>query len=95
MPAYVTTEIEVTDPDGYGKYRSKVRNSLKACSASFLVRGGEIGVLEGNWQPKRIVICVYDNVGKARQRYDSDAYRELRKVRQDTARINMVAVEGV
>lgn len=95
MPAYVITEIEVTDPDGYQEYRSRVGRSLEAYGARFLVRGGEIDVLEGDWQPRRIVMCVFDSMDKARQWYDSDEYRELKKIRENTARMNMLAVEGV
>lgn len=95
MPAYVIVEIEVTDPKGYEEYRSRVGKSLEAYGATFLVRGGEIDVLEGDWQPNRIVMCMFDSVGKARQWYESDEYRELRKIRAHTAKMNMVAVEGV
>jgi len=94
MPAYLITEIEVTDPKGYEEYRSKVGKSLEAFGAKFLVRGGEITVFEGDWQPKRIVMCVFDSMDKARAWYNSDAYRELKQVRQNTATMNMVAVEG-
>ena len=40
-------------------------------------------------------MCVFDSMDKARQWYDSDAYRELKKVRENTASMNMVAVEGI
>ncbi len=95
MPAYLITEIEVTDPKGYEEYRSRVGQSLEAYGAKFLVRGGDIEVLEGEWQPKRIVMCVFDSIDKAREWYQSDAYRELKKIRENTARMKMVAVEGI
>ena len=40
-------------------------------------------------------MCVFESMDKARDWYQSDAYRELKKVRENTARMNMVAVEGV
>lgn len=95
MPAYLITEIEVTDPKGYEEYRSRVGKSLEAFGAKFLVRGGEIDVFEGEWQPKRLVMCVFDSMDTARQWYNSDAYQELKRVRQNKATMNMVAVEGV
>ena len=49
MAAYLITEIEVTDPKGYEEYRARVGKSLEQFGARFLVRGGEIDVLEGNW----------------------------------------------
>ena len=95
MPAYLITEIEVTDPQGYEAYRAKVGESLQQFGAKFLVRGGEIDVFEGDWKPKRVVMCVFDSIAKAREWYESDSYRELRRLRQNTATMNMVAVEGV
>ncbi len=95
MPTYLITEIEVTNPEGYEEYRSRVGESLEAYGAKFLVRGGEIEVLEGDWKPKRIVMCVFDSMEKAREWYESEAYRKLKKVREGTASMNMLAVEGV
>lgn len=95
MPAYLITEIEVTDPAGYEEYRSRVGKSLEKYGAKFLVRGGEIEVLEGDWQPKRIVIGVFDSVDKAREWYHSKEYQEVKKFREGNARMNMVAVEGI
>jgi uncharacterized protein (DUF1330 family) len=95
MPAYVITEIEVTDPAGYEEYRSQVGKSLEKYGAKFLVRGGAIEVLEGDWQPKRMVMCVFESMDKAREWYHSDEYREMKKIREQTARMNMVAVEGI
>jgi uncharacterized protein (DUF1330 family) len=95
MPAYLITEIEVTDPQGYEEYRARVGKSLEEYGARFLVRGGELEVLEGNWQPRRIVMCVFDDMDTARRWYHSDGYQELKRLRQNTATMNMVAVEGV
>ncbi|MGD2139493.1 MAG: DUF1330 domain-containing protein [Burkholderiales bacterium] len=94
MTAYVIVEIEVTDPAGYEEYRSRVGKSLQQYGATFLVRGGDIEILEGDWQPKRMVMCAFDSMEKVREWYNSDEYRELRKVRENTARMNMVAVQG-
>ncbi|KPK34028.1 MAG: hypothetical protein AMJ66_04245 [Betaproteobacteria bacterium SG8_40] len=95
MPAYVITEIEVTDPKGYEAYRARVGKSLEEFGARFLVRGGDVDVLEGDWQPRRIVMCVFDDMDTARRWYRSDGYQELKRLRQNTATMNMVAVEGV
>ena len=70
-------------------------NRFKRTARSSWCAGGEIDVLEGDWQPKRMVLCVFDSMDKARQWYDSDEYRELKKIRENTARMNMVVVEGI
>jgi uncharacterized protein (DUF1330 family) len=95
MPAYLITEIEVTDPAGYEQYRARVGQSLQAYGAKFLVRGGDIEVLEGDWQPKRIVMCEFESLAKAREWYNSDLYRELKQIRQGNASMKIIAVEGL
>lgn len=95
MPAYLITEIEVSDPVGYEEYRARVGKTLEQYGAKFVVRGGEIEVLEGDWQPKRMVMCVFDSVDKARAWYHSKEYQEVKKYREHNARMNMVVVEGV
>ena len=95
MPVYVITEIEVTDPKGYEEYRSRVGQSLERYGAKFVVRGGNIEKLEGSWNPKRLVMCTFDSMEKVQVWYNSDEYQELKRVRENTARMNMVAVEGV
>lgn len=95
MPVYLITEIDVTDPQGYEQYRSRVGKSLEQYGARFLVRGGAIEVMEGNWNPERVVMCVFDNMEKVRAWYNSKEYQELKRVRENTAKMNMVAVEGI
>jgi len=95
VPVYLITEIDVTDPQGYEQYRSRVGKSLEQYGARFLVRGGAIEVMEGNWNPERVVMCVFDNMEKVRAWYNSKEYQELKRVRENTAKMNMVAVEGI
>ena len=95
MPVYLITEIEVSDPAGYEAYRARVGQSLAQFGARFMVRGGEIEVMEGNWQPKRMVMCEFESMDKVRAWYNSDVYGELKRLRQNTATMNMVAVEGL
>jgi uncharacterized protein (DUF1330 family) len=51
--------------------------------------------LEGQWQPKRLVILQFDSVERAKQWWASEEYREAKAVRQRTAISNLVIVEGV
>jgi uncharacterized protein (DUF1330 family) len=66
MPAYLISQIEVHDPQGYDEYRKLVGPSLAKYGGKFVVRGGRIEVLEGNWAPKRIVVCEFASADRAR-----------------------------
>lgn len=56
MPAYFIVDNEVTDHAGFEEYRKKVPSTVEKYGGKFLVRGGQVHTLEGDWKPKRIVV---------------------------------------
>jgi uncharacterized protein (DUF1330 family) len=48
MPAYVIAEIQVTDPTAYEEYRPLAAASIARSSGRFIVRGGNIDLLEAS-----------------------------------------------
>jgi uncharacterized protein (DUF1330 family) len=95
MAGYVIAEVEVTDPQGFEEYRQLVPASIEKYGGRFVARGGQTETLEGQWQPKRLVILQFDSVERAKQWWASEEYREAKAVRQRTAISNLVIVEGV
>ncbi len=94
MPAYVVIEIDVTDPVGYEEYRKLGPPTVAAYGGKFVVRGGKVEVLEGNWAPKRLVIIEFESSERAKQWWSSQEYSVPKKVRQKSASTNMIVVEG-
>ena len=95
MPAYIIVETDVTDPEQYEQYKAASPGAVAAGGGRFLVRGGEVAVLEGDWSPTRLVVLEFDDLEAVRRFYDSPQYREAKKLREGAARFNMVAVEGI
>jgi uncharacterized protein (DUF1330 family) len=95
MPAYVIVEIDVKDPEGYEQYKAPAAATVLASGGSYLIRGGKTEVLEGDWQPKRIVVLQFDNMEQAQAWYDSEEYAPLKDVRRRTTNTRMILVEGV
>ena len=95
MTAYVIVETDITDPEGYERYKTVAPGAVAAAGGRYLARGGELDVLEGDWRPPRLVILEFEDVAAARRWYDSERYREARRLREGTARVRMVAVQGV
>lgn len=94
MPAYVIVDIQIHDSAGYDEYRKVVGASLARYGGKFLVRGGEIDVLEGNWMPQRIVILEFDSAARARAWYDSEEYRLPKQMRMRASTANLIVVEA-
>jgi uncharacterized protein (DUF1330 family) len=95
MPAYVIVETDVTNPEQYEKYKAASPGAVAAGGGSFLVRGGELTVLEGDWQPSRLVVLEFENLAAAKRWYESEAYQEAKQLREGAAHLRVVAVQGV
>jgi uncharacterized protein (DUF1330 family) len=95
MSAYVIVEIEVQDPVGYEEYKKLAGATVNAHGGKYIVRGGKTEVLEGDWEPKRIVVLEFESMDRAKEWLNCEEYREPRKMRHATARTNMVLVEGL
>lgn len=94
MPAYVITDIDVTDPEGYEDYRKLTPPTIEKYGGKFVVRGGKVEILEGEWSPKRFVMTEFESFEQAKRWYESPEYTEAKKVRHKTAKTNMIIVEG-
>lgn len=94
MSAYVVVNIHITDPQGYEEYRRLASPTVTLYGGRYLVRGGRVEVLEGDWRPARYVILEFPNLERARDWWDSPEYRPLRAIRQRTAESSMIVVEG-
>ena len=95
MPAYVIVETDVHDPEKYEHYKAASPGAVHAGGGRFVVRGGELAVLEGDWQPTRLVVLEFEDLEAAKRWYESPAYEEAKKLRAGAANLRMVAVQGV
>ena len=94
MAAYVIAEVTVTDPQGFEDYRQMVPATVAQYGGKFVVRGGAIEKLEGNWEPKRLVIIEFESAERAKQWWASEEYREAKALRQRTAQTNLLVIQG-
>lgn len=95
MPAYVIAETDVMDPEQYERYRAASPAAIAAGGGRALVRGGELVVLEGDWQPTRVAILEFEDLAAAKRWYESEAYQQAKKLREGAARVRAIAVQGV
>jgi len=94
MPAYLIADVNVTDQDTYQTYRTQVPPIVHQYGGRFLVRGGKIEVVEGDWQPSRLVVLQFDDVAAARRFYDSKEYQAIIEFRHRASTSRLVLVEG-
>jgi len=95
MAAYVVVDIEVTEPVEYEEYRKLAQATVTAYGGRYVVRGGAVEVLEGDWMPRRLVVLEFESVAQAKAWYASKEYTAATEVRLRTAQTNMILVEGM
>ena len=95
MPAYLIVETDIHDPEQYELYKQASPGAIAAGGGRFIARGGELAVLEGDWNPNRLVLLEFEDLEAAKRFYESPAYQEAKRLREGAADLNMVAVQGV
>ena len=95
MPAYVIANVDVRDPEGYEEYRAAVPATIAEHGGRYLARGGTTDVIEGDWEPKRLVIVEFPSVEAARAWVRSESYAPVKAIRHRTAETQLVIVDGV
>ena len=94
MSAYVITDVEITDSSLYGQFMERVTSTVENHGGKFVVRGGELEVILGNWTPNRLAVLKFDNLEQVHVWLSSPEYTALDDLRTKSANINMVIVEG-
>lgn len=99
-PVYYVAEIDVSNPDAYGKeYAPKAQAIIKAAGGRFLAIGGAAGgakvtAFDGE-APKRVVVQVWDSMEKIQAWRANPEYIEARKVGEKYAKFRAFAIEGL
>ena len=94
MAGYVIAEVEVTDPVLFEQYRAGVPATVAAHGGRYIVRGGAVTRVEGDWNPKRLIILEFPSVAAAKAWHDSPAYAPLLAMRERSAKSRVIIVEG-
>ena len=95
MAAYVIVEIEIIDPVGFEEYKKRVVPIVEKYGGQYIAISDRVETLEGDWNPKRIVVLQFESMERAKEWLNCEEYREPRKMRHKTAKTNMILVEGV
>ncbi len=94
MPAYIIVQVEVTDPEAYKTYAAQVLPILEQYGGEFVVRGGDMEILEGEWAYPRCVVLKFPDMERAKAWHASAEYEAPKALRQSASRGNMIVVEG-
>jgi uncharacterized protein (DUF1330 family) len=96
MSAYVIVDVDiiVDEPARYEEYKKLAFATVVQYGGRFVVRGGKAENLEGDWDPKRIVVLEFPSYERAKEWWGSPEYAPAKALRQELSKAKMIVVEG-
>lgn len=95
MKGYVVANVDVKDWSAYEAYRSRTADVIAQYGGRFLVRGGNVEVIEGDPGISRLVILEFPSVEDAHRFYESPEYQAILPDRLNNATSTLFVAEGV
>lgn len=100
-PVFLITEIDVSNPEAYGKeFAPKAQATIKAAGAKFVLIGGTGGAsakpitsLDGT-PPKRVTVQQWESMDALNAWYNSKDYQDALAIGKKYATFRRYAVEG-
>ena len=94
MKAYVIAVETIHDEAMFAAYRQLVMPTIEAFGGSFVVRGGALTVMEGDWPHRRTVIIEFPSREAAEGWYASPAYQAVIDLRKKSSDGALIIVDG-
>jgi uncharacterized protein (DUF1330 family) len=95
MPAYAVAHLrQVNVGPEIVEYLQRIDATLEPFGGHFVVHGGPVDRLEGQWSGDLVVIGFKDRE-TAHAWYQSDAYRDILRLRTDNAEGDTFIIDGV
>jgi uncharacterized protein (DUF1330 family) len=94
MKAFVVAAETPKDESTFSEYRKAVSATLEAFGGKFIVRGGNLKLLEGEWPHPRLVIIEFPSREAAEGWYRSPEYQKIIGLRLSSSVGNLIIVEG-
>ncbi len=95
MVAYVVVQEIVENEAKFSEYREKVMPILEQQGGRFLVRGGNMKVVEGEWPYPRLVILEFPTREAVDTWYYSPEYQAILPLRLQGCKSNLIVVDGI
>lgn len=95
-PAYcIFDNVQINDSTKLEEYKNKVFSVVEKFGGKYIVAGGEMELIEGDWNPHFIVMIKFPSYEQAKKWYNSTEYRDLKKLRYSSGKFDAIIVEGL
>jgi uncharacterized protein (DUF1330 family) len=93
--AYLLVQADISNPDQYQNYAKVSPGIIAKYGGTYLARAGRTTTLEGPAAKSRVVVIEFPSFEAAERFYNSDEYKEARKLRAGAATAQFIVVEGL
>jgi uncharacterized protein (DUF1330 family) len=95
MTALFIARVDIKDKETYTKYLQAVPPIISRYGGKPVVRTEQSLTLEGPAENRRIIVLEFPSVEKVKEFYNSEEYRQVRKIRENAAIGEIIVVETV
>ena len=94
MAVYMILEIEVVDAETYAEYVAQAPATVEQYGGRYLVRGGAVTPLAGDWEPQRLVVIEFPTMERFQEWLTSPEYSAIAPLRERSTKSKTIVVEG-
>jgi uncharacterized protein (DUF1330 family) len=94
MKTYLVFDISVHDMERYKGYVALAPSYVEKHQGAYLVRGGAMNVVEGDWEPQRVVVIEFPARENAEAFLQDEEYQAVAEDRRGATTSKMIMVEG-
>ena len=95
MSVYLITDLEIFDPEVFAEYQARFPSIIERHGGRYLVRGGEVRVVSGQWDLHRVIVFEFADHEAVRATFADPEYQPLIAIRERSARSKSFMVDGV
>lgn len=98
MAAYVIVDVGITKPEeaeAFHKYAEETIMLLAERGITVEAFDPSPKTIEGDWQPRMVVIQKYPDMKTVDEFYHCEAYKPLKELRQSISDAKVIAVNGI
>jgi uncharacterized protein (DUF1330 family) len=94
MAAYLIAEHLISDAALFAQYRDQVAPMIARYGGRYITGGGTHEILDGTWQPHRVVVIEFPDMTALKAWFHSPEYEPLIALRRAAATDVLIAIEG-
>lgn len=92
---YIIVRIKRTRQEGWSEYRTAVTKLISEYGGRYIVQGGMVELLEGQYDGRQLVILEFPSIDIVRSFWHSAAYADVKALRDSSGELDAWAISGV